>query len=151
MKPDGEFGENAARLFKKMLRRGNSLNGTGPTFQDTMLHFSGVNLRTELNMTFAGKTVKLLAMGITHLDGNELVAGILRAPFLCVAADESMRHGEEKYPIFCCVLGCCSSGTMVGRLSRLCHERQNGGDTSSDLLRHHRRRLEVPAETSALR
>ena len=100
MKPDGEFGENAARLFKKMLRRGNSLNGTGPTLQDAMLHLSGVNLRTELKTTFAGKTVKLLAMGITHLDGDELLAGILRAPFLCVAADESMRHGEKQYPIF---------------------------------------------------
>ena len=29
MKPDGEYGD-AARLFQKMLRRGNSLNGTGP-------------------------------------------------------------------------------------------------------------------------
>ena len=100
VKPDGEFGENAARLFQKMLRRGNSLNGTGPTLQDAMQHLSDVNLLTELKMTFAGKTVKLLAMGITHLDGDELLAAILRAPSLCVAADESMRHGEKKYPIF---------------------------------------------------
>ena len=70
MKPDGEFGENVARLLQKMFRRGNSLNGTGPTLQDAMLHLSGVTLRTELNMTFAGKTVKPLAMGITHLDGD---------------------------------------------------------------------------------
>ena len=133
MKPDGEFGENVARLLQKMFRRGNSLNGTGPTLQDAMLHLSGVNLRNELKMTFARKTVKLLALAITHLDGDELDAAVLRAPFLCVAADESMRHGEKKYPIFV-VLGCRSSGTMVGRLPRLRHERQNGGNTSSAFL-----------------
>ena len=90
MKLDGEFGENAARLLQKMLKRGKSLNGTGPTLQDATLHLSGVNLRNEL----------LFALGITQLDGDELVAAVLRPPFLCVAADESMRHGDKKYPIF---------------------------------------------------
>ena len=95
MKPDGEFGENAARLFKEMLRRGNSLSGTGPTLQDAMQHLSGVNLRTELNITFAGKTVKLLAMGITQLDGDALVAAVLRAPF-CVLKRTSLCCTEKK-------------------------------------------------------
>ena len=60
-----------------------------------MLHLSGVNLRTELNITFAGKTVKLLAMGITQLDGDALVAAVLRAPF-CVLKRTSLCCTEKK-------------------------------------------------------
>lgn len=100
LKPDGHFGENAAQAFQDLLQRGISLTQVGPVLQTSVLQCTRVNMRNELKMTFARKTVKLHSLGITKLDSDELTAAILRAPFLCVAADESLRNGDKKFPIF---------------------------------------------------
>lgn len=100
VKPDGEYGEDAARLFQDFLQTGNSINQVGPMIQSAMLRFTGVDMKKELKMSFARDTVKGYALGITVLDGDQLLAAILQSPFLCVAADESLRNGDKKYPIF---------------------------------------------------
>lgn len=101
LKPtDRVFGESAARLCQEMIQYGCSLSSVGPMLQTAVRRSTGVSMHEELKITFSHKTVKLLALGITKLDGDELVAAIMRAPFLCVAADESMRNVDKKNPLF---------------------------------------------------
>lgn len=133
LKPDGQFGEGTARLFQHLMQTGNSLNKAGPTVQTTLLYSTGVHVRNELNMTFARKTVKVLALGITKLDGDELVGAILRAPFLCVAADESLRHGDKKYPIFVSFWDVVSGAPWWGAF-RVCVMKDKTAETQAQLF-----------------
>ncbi|CAM9470761.1 unnamed protein product [Ectocarpus sp. 13 AM-2016] len=68
---------------------------TQQLLQSTMFHTTGVRLKQDLNITYAPNTVKVLALGITQLDGEELVKAVLKAPFLVNAGDESLRNGTR--------------------------------------------------------
>lgn len=99
-KTNGEFIEGTARMVQDLLQSENSPNQIGPMLQSAILYFTGVNMKKELKMAFARKTVKCLAVGITKLDGDQLIAAILQGPCMCVGANESLRNGDKKYPIF---------------------------------------------------
>lgn len=100
IKPDGSFGEESARLFEKFLQYGNSLNSIGPLVSSAVEFTTGLRMKEDLNITCHRNTVKLYAVGISTLDGEKLREAILKAPFLLVAGDESLRNGDKKFPIF---------------------------------------------------
>lgn len=79
MKPNGTFGENAARWFGDILQRGNSLNSVGPSVSSAIKYSTGLRLKEDLNITCHRNTVKLYAVGINKLDGDELRNAILQA------------------------------------------------------------------------
>lgn len=99
-KPDKYFGEGAARMFEYALKPGISLNSTGPFVMKAVLRCTGVHLKNDLNISCSRNTVKLLAVGTSTLDVEEVIKAILAAPILLVARDESLRNGDEKFPIF---------------------------------------------------
>ncbi|CAB1102843.1 unnamed protein product [Ectocarpus sp. CCAP 1310/34] len=88
------------RVIKNRLKPGGgvSLSMTPQLLQFIMFHTTGVRLKQDLNITCARNTVKVLGLGITQLDGEELVKAILQAPFLLIADDESLRNGDKKFP-----------------------------------------------------
>ncbi|CAM9177674.1 unnamed protein product, partial [Pylaiella littoralis] len=100
LKPDDSFGEGSARFFQKCLQHGNSLKSVGPIYSAAIEFSTGVRMKEDLNITCHRNTVKLYAVGINTLDGDKLRDAILKAPFLLVAGDESLRHGDKKFPIF---------------------------------------------------
>ena len=60
---------------------------------------TGVELR-QLNITLDEKTAKLLGLGISKLDAEELKKTIRAAPFVLIAGDESLRNGDKIFPSF---------------------------------------------------
>ncbi|CAN0365417.1 unnamed protein product [Ectocarpus sp. 6 AP-2014] len=133
LKPGGKFGETAARLFQSFVQGGVSLNMTQQLLQSTMYHTTGVRLKQDLNITCARNTVKVLALGITQLDGNELVKAILKAPFLLIAGDESLRNGDKKFPIFVAFYDVEADAPWFG-LVRVCSMKDKTAETQAQLF-----------------
>ena len=71
----------------------------GPTVKNVLWYAMGIEL-SEVQMTLSEKTAKLLGLGISKLDEEALKNAIRKAPFLLIAGDESVRHGDKKYPMF---------------------------------------------------
>ncbi|CAB1100631.1 unnamed protein product [Ectocarpus sp. CCAP 1310/34] len=135
LKPGGKFGETAARLFKSFVEGGVSLNMTPQLLQptSTVFHATGVQLKQDLNITCARNTVKVLALGITQLDGEELVKAVLRAPFLLIADDESLRNEDKKFPVFVAFHDVEADAPWFGLL-RVCSMKDKTAETQAQLF-----------------
>lgn len=91
----------AARMTQLCLENGLPLCRIGPLIMGLFRNGTGVELDTKNSkMKLHGKTAKLLALGVASLDLEELIKAILKAPFLMIAGDESLRKMDEKFPIF---------------------------------------------------
>eukprot|EP00904_Undaria_pinnatifida_P011774 jgi/Undpi1/7727/HiC_scaffold_23.g10200.m1 len=132
-KPNGQFGEGTARMFQHILQAGNSLNQVGPMVQTWILHRTGVSMKNELKISFARKTAEVLSLGITKLDSDELKAAIMRAPYLCIAADESLRNGDKKYPIFVSFWDVAAEAVWWGPV-RVCVMKDKTAETQAQLF-----------------
>lgn len=132
LKPGGEYGARCARMCQDLLKRGASLTSAGPTVQDVFRHSADVDIK-KWGITLDKNTVKLLAVGITELDAAELRAAICRAPFLLIAADESVRNGDKKFPIFLSFWHDDSDEPWYG-LFRVCNMRDKTGETQASLF-----------------
>lgn len=99
LNPTGEYGDRCARMCQRLMEQGLSLKSTGPMVETVLDLALDVQMK-DVGITLDSKTVKLLALGMSELDAAELRAVILAAPFLLVAADESLRNGNKTFPIF---------------------------------------------------
>ena len=133
-KPNGQFGEGTARMFQHILQAGNSLNQVGPMVQTWILHRTGVSMKNELKISFARKTAEVLSLGITKLDSDELKEAIMRAPCLCVAADESLWNGDKKYPIFVSFWDAAAETVWWGLVRGVCVMKDKTAETQAQLF-----------------
>lgn len=79
LNPDGQFGENAGRLFQEHLQSYVSLSKTG-TFVRSVFNFSaGV---VPQDMVFDRGTVNILALEVSKLDVDKVAHVIRQALFL---------------------------------------------------------------------
>lgn len=133
LKPEKTYGEGAARLFEHHIRSGVSLKAAGPLIANTLLLSTGVHLKNDLKMTMSRNTIKLYSVGITRLDGEELVKAILAAPFLLVAGDESLRNGDKKFPIFVAFHDVATDSPWWGPF-RICNMKDKTAETQAHLF-----------------
>ena len=90
-------------------------------------------MKEDLNITGHRNTVKLYAVGINTLDGEKLQEAILKAPFLLVAKDESLRNGDKKFPIFV-ALFCEEIDSPWWGLFRVCNMKDKTAETQAQLF-----------------
>lgn len=83
LKPDECYGDDMARLCQGFLREGVSLNSAGPFIASATRHTTRVEMKC-INVACQRETVKVLAVGILKLDGEQLEQAFLRAPSLLV-------------------------------------------------------------------
>ncbi|CAB1107038.1 unnamed protein product [Ectocarpus sp. CCAP 1310/34] len=133
LKPGGKNGETAARLSKSFVEGGVSLNTTPQLLQSTVFHATGVKLKQYLNITCPRNTVKVLALGITQLDGEELVKAVVRAPFLLIVGDESLRNRDKKFPVFVAFHDVEADAPWFGLL-RVCSMKDKTAETQAQLF-----------------
>lgn len=108
-------------------------NSTGPSVTEVMLRCTGLHLKKDLNIACTRNTVKLLPVGISKLDGEELIETILKAPFLLIAGDESLRSGDKKSPIFVAFHDMEADAPWWGML-RICNMKDKTAETQASLF-----------------
>lgn len=133
MKESGEYGCETARLCQEGVQAGLSLNQIGTFVARVVLRTLNVRLREECKMSLHRNTIKLLALGISMLDQFELTKAILAAPFLVIAADESCRNGDKKYPIFIAFWDHVADAPWWG-MFRVCRMKDKTAETQATLL-----------------
>ncbi|CAM9511966.1 unnamed protein product, partial [Ectocarpus fasciculatus] len=128
------YGVRSARLVQEYLEVGTPLCQVGRLIMSTLRLAMDVELDVDGGkMKFHGKTVKRLALGIAHLDMAELIATILKAPYLLIAGDESLRKGDKKFPIFVGFWDVVADAPWWGLL-RMCSMKDKTAETQAALF-----------------
>ena len=130
------YGESAARLCQKLIEQGLPMAQIGPTVKNVHWYAMKIEL-SEVQMALSEKTAKLLSLGMSKLDEEVLESAIRKVPFLLIAGDESMRHGDKKYftrrtthelTQLCCITHVSGSTT-----TQLCCLTHMSGSTTTQL------------------
>ncbi|CAB1102370.1 unnamed protein product [Ectocarpus sp. CCAP 1310/34] len=128
------YGLNLARLCQEYLEAGTPRCQVGRLVMSTLRLATGVELDVAGGkMKFHGTTVKRLALGIAHLDMAELIAMILKAPYLLIAGDESLRKGDKKFPIFVACWDVVAGRPWWGLL-RMCSMKDKTAETQASIF-----------------
>lgn len=118
LKPNDRFGERTARMCQSLIQKGIALKQIVPIVQGVFWHSLNFDIATEINIKLVSSTVKILGLGITTLDSDELIKTMQRAPLLTIAEDEFMRNGNQKYPHLRVILGHQTIRPLVWYVSR---------------------------------